>query len=202
MDHPDIEQAKNYVLARLESELPPQRVYHNVAHTRDEVVTAAERLAAMEGIEGEALLVVRTAAWFHDLGFIHNGNGHEALGAALAAQVLPSFGYRPEQVTAIQGLIMATMLPQTPHTPLEQIMADADLDLLGCEEFMQRNHDLRAEMAAYGQTMTDEKWYAGQIDFLRSHRYFTASARALRSEGKKRNIRWLREQLASLQPTR
>jgi uncharacterized protein len=198
LDHPDIDQAVRYVLARLEQELSPQRVYHNVAHTRNEVVPAAERLAALEGIEGEALLLLRTAAWFHDLGFIRQGAGHEAIGAGMAAQALPAFGYRPEQIAAIQGMIMATRLPQTPHTLLEQIIADADLDLLGCDEFIERNYDLRREMAAYGQVMADEAWYISQIEFLHGHRYFTVAATALRSEGKERNIRWLGERLASL----
>ncbi len=198
MDYPDFEQAKRYVLARLEQELPPQRVYHNVAHTRDEVAPAAERLAAAEGIEGEALLLVRTAAWFHDLGFIVQGQDHEAIGAEIAAQALPRFGFEPEQIAAIRGMIMATRLPQSPCTLLEQIVADADLDLLGCDDFMARNHDLRAEMATYGQTMTDEEWYTGQLDFLQSHRYFTASANALRTAGKAHHAQLLREALLQL----
>jgi uncharacterized protein len=198
LDHPDFDQAMRYVLTRLEQELPPQRVYHNIAHTRDEVAPAAERLAIMEGVEGEGLLLLRTAAWFHDLGFIHQGPGHEAIGAAIAGQALPAFGYRPAHIAAIQGMIMATRLPQTPCTLLEQIIADADLDLLGCDEFIARNQDLRGEMAVYGQVMTDEAWYTGQLDFLRSHRYFTASANALRSGGKERNARWVDEMLADL----
>lgn len=196
--HPDFEQAKRYAATRLEQELPPQRVYHNVAHTRDEVAPAAERLAIAEGIGGEALLLVRTAAWYHDLGFIVQGHDHEVLGAQIAAQVLPGFGYGSEQVAAIRGMIMATRLPQSPCTLLEQIVADADLDLLGCGEFMQRNYDLRSEMATYGQTMADEAWYASQIEFLQGHRYFTASANAQRAAGKIRNAQVLSELLAAL----
>ncbi len=198
MDHPDYEQVSQYVTALLERNLPPQRVYHNLAHTRDEVLAAVERLAAMEGIEGEDLLLLRTAAWFHDAGFIVQGANHEAIGAKLASQALPDFGYRAEQISAIQGMIMATRLPQSPCNLLEQIIADADLDLLGCDEFMDRNQDLRAEMATYGQTMTDEEWFSSQLDFLRSHVYFTASATALRSEGKLRNAQLLQEALAGL----
>jgi uncharacterized protein len=198
LDHPDYEQVSQYVTALLERNLPPQRVYHNLAHTRDEVLAAVERLAAMEGIDGEDLLLLRTAAWFHDVGFIVQGANHEAIGAQLAGQALPDFGYQPEQIAAIQGMIMATRLPQSPRTPLEQIMADADLDLLGCDEFMDRNQDLRAEMANYGQTMTDEEWFSSQLDFLRNHTYFTASANALRSAGKRRNAQLLQEALARL----
>ncbi len=159
---------------------------------------ATERLAAMEGVEGEPLLLLRTAAWFHDLGFVEQGDGHEAIGAQIAAQVLPRFGYGPEQVAAIRGMIMATRLPQSPCNLLEQIIADADLDLLGCDDFIPRNLDLRAEMATYGQTMTDEEWYASQVEFLQGHRYFTASANALRAAGKVRNAQWLNQQLAKL----
>lgn len=196
--HPDFDQAQRYVATRLEQELPPQRVYHNLAHTRDEVAPAAERLAAAEGIQGEALLLVRTAAWFHDLGFIQQGHDHEVIGAQIAAQVLPRFGYGPEQVAAIRGMIMATRLPQSPCNLLEQIIADADLDLLGCDEFIPRNRDLRAEMATYGQTVSDAEWLNGQLDFLRSHTYFTASANALRADGKVRNAQLLNKLLAEL----
>ena len=198
MDHPDYEQVSQYVTALLERNLPPRRVYHNLAHTRDEVLAAVERLAAMEGIEGEDLLLLRTAAWFHDAGFIVQGANHEAIGAELAAEALPSFGYAPEQIAAIQGMIMATRLPQSPCSLLEQIIADADLDLLGCDEFMDRNQDLRAEMATYGQTVSDAEWLNGQLDFLRSHTSFTASANALRADGKVRNAQLLNKLLAEL----
>ena len=80
----------------------------------------------------------------------------------------------------------------------EQIIADADLDLLGCDDFITRNDDLRAEMATYGQTMTDEAWYASQLEFLQGHRYFTAAADALRAAGKVKNAQWLHQQLAKL----
>jgi uncharacterized protein len=198
LDHPDYEQVSQYVTALLERNLPPQRVYHNLAHTRDEVLAAVERLAAMEGIEGEDLLLLRTAAWFHDAGFIVQGANHESIGAELASRALPDFGYQPEQIATIQGMILATRLPQSPRTLLEQLMADADLDLLGCDEFIPRNHDLRVEMAAYGQTMTDHEWLSSQLDFLCSHVYFTASATALRSEGKLRNAQLLQQALAEL----
>jgi uncharacterized protein len=152
----------------------------------------------MEGVEGGNLLLLRTAAWFHDAGFIVQGANHEAIGAELAAQALPALGYTLGQIAAVQGMIMATRLPQSPCNLLEQIIADADLDLLGCDEFMERNQDLRAEMAAYGQTMGDHEWLSSQLDFLCSHVYFTASATALRSDGKLRNAQLLQEALAML----
>jgi hypothetical protein len=73
------------------------------------------------------------------------------------------------------------------------IRADADLDVLGREDFMARNRALRAELAAYGQTTTDGQWHKSQLEFIQNHCYFTAAARALRDAQKQKNIAALRE---------
>lgn len=197
MDQPDFERAKHYALTRLANELPPYMRYHSLAHTRDEVLPAAERLAAMEGVTGDDLLLLRTAACYHDLGCIIQRSEHEAIGARMAAETLPGFGYAPEHLRVIEGLIMATRLPQTPRTLLEEILTDADLDALGRADFFTRSGDLRAEWTALGDAMTDEAWYQGQLDFLRGHRYFTPAARQLRDAQKQKNIMALEELLAS-----
>ena len=175
---------------------PPTCSYHAIGHTRDDVVPAVERLAALEGIEGAALLLVRTAAYFHDLGFVQQRAGHEAVGAAIAADVLPAFGYARAHIASIQGIILATQLPQTPRNRLEAILADADLDVLGRDDFLARNQALREELAAYGVHSTDAAWYRGQVAFLAAHRYHTTAARTLRAAGKQRNIQLLRQRLA------
>lgn len=98
MTEPDFESARAYALIRLARELPEIVTYHSLQHTRDDVVPAAERLAHAEGVNGEDLLLLRTAAYFHDLGFVVRREGHELAGAEIAAQVLPTFGYTPEQI--------------------------------------------------------------------------------------------------------
>lgn len=98
----ELEQAKQYVLQRLESELSPSLVYHGVSHTRDDVVPAVEKLASTEGIQGDSLSLLRTAAWFHDLGFIEGPQNHELTSARIAMEVLPGFGYNDEQVEIVR----------------------------------------------------------------------------------------------------
>jgi uncharacterized protein len=196
MKLPDFAGAKQYALTRLERELPALLRYHSVQHTRDGVVPAVERFAAWDGVDDDALLLLRTAAWYHDLGFVEQRIDHEAIGVRIATSMLPCFGYTPPQIATISEMIMATKLPQSPHTPLEEIVADADLDLLGRSNFLERNQDLRKELAAYGTTQTDYQWYTDQLDFLQNHRYWTAAARALRDEQKHRNIVRLTELLA------
>jgi len=189
---PDFQRARQYALERLERELAPILTYHSLAHTRDEVVPAAERLAAMERIAGQPLLLLRTAALFHDIGFVDRRNGHEAASARIAEEVLPEFGYPPAQIQAIRGMILATEIGHAPVTHLEQILADADLDILGREEYARRSQDLRDELAALGHSYSDLDWYEGQRLLLETHQYFTASARALRDAGKQRNLERVR----------
>ena len=187
----DFEGARQYAAQRLERELSPMLFYHSVAHTRDDVLLASKRLAALEGVDGEALWLLLTAAWYHDIGFVEEYVDNEEIGARIAAEALPRFGYNSAHIQVIRGIIMATKLPQSPKTVREQIMADADLDLLGRDDYMLLNQALRDEMAVMGMRSSDEEWYSSQLEFLRSHRYFTASARALRDAGKQRNIEGL-----------
>jgi uncharacterized protein len=184
---PDVDAAKAYALARLSRELRPTLYYHSLWHTQDEVAPRAIWLAEREGLSKAAQGLVATAAYFHDLGFTVARGKHEQRSAQIAAEVLPRFRYTPEQIAVIQGMILATHIPQTPHTLLEQIIADADLDVLGREDFLTRNQALRLEMAAEGVTQTDMVWYAHQLLFFDQHHYFTPTARLDRLPGKTRN---------------
>jgi predicted metal-dependent HD superfamily phosphohydrolase len=81
---------------------------------------------------------------------------------------------------------------------MEEILADADLDVLGRQDFQTRNEALRAEMAASGINLSDEQWIRTQLRVLQDHHYFTEAARDLRGEGKRKNIRAMEERLARL----
>jgi uncharacterized protein len=173
------EQARQYALNRLYEELSPNLPYHGLTHTRDEVVPMAEQLAQMEGIHGEPLYLLRTAAWFHDLGFIEQPAYHEMIGARIAAEILPGLGYTPRQVEVVRWAIYATIIPQDPHTILEQILADADLNILGSKAFVKRNADLRAELDHFGKRYSDVDWFGNQLRFLKKHHFYTEAARSL-----------------------
>lgn len=191
MRQPDFERAREYVLKRLEGELRPYLYYHSLGHTRDEVVPATALLADNQGVTGLDFVLLLTGAYFHDIGYIENRNGHEIASARIASEALPGFGYSPEQIETIRKIIMATKLPQSPKTLLEEIMADADLDVLGRDDFMKRSQDLRAELAALGVSSSDEAWYHSQLEFIQTHDYFTAAAHRLRDETKRKNIQAL-----------
>lgn len=193
---PNFIRARQYALHRLERELSPLLTYHSLEHSRYEVMKAAEKLALLEGVTDEGdLLLLRTSVLYHDLGYLVSFADHETNSARMAAEVLPGFGYQTEQIEVICGLIMATKIPQSPRTRLEQIIADADLDVLGRKDFFERNFALLVELEGLGIIIPVEQWQLNQLQFLRGHRYFTKAANDLRSAGKQKNIARLEELL-------
>jgi uncharacterized protein len=195
---PDFEAAKQYVLGRLAAELPRDLYYHGLHHTRDDVYPAVGRLAVLAGLHGEEFMLLETAALYHDVGYIERYARNEEIGAAMAREILPQFGYNEAQIAIISDLIMATQLPQSPKTVLEQILCDADLDSLGRKDFFVSSQSLRLELMAYGPSYNLRQWYEIQQQFLSQHTYFTATARALRNTGKQRNLMEIESLLRSV----
>ncbi len=188
MPVPDFESARTYAIERLSRELDPALVYHCIEHTRDEVAVVSVYYAQQYGVDEHEILLLKTAACFHDLGFLERRDGHEGVSVRMAREVLPDFGYSPEQIDRIADIILATRLPQQPNSLLEQIIADADLDVFGREDFLERNNCLRQELEAFGHSMTDAEWYAAQIQFAQAHDYFTEAARRKNDARKTANI--------------
>lgn len=192
---PDWEGACATLLERLARELPPNLAYHGLRHTRDDVLPATERLASKAGLDEEETLLLKTAALYHDAGFLFRYADNEELAAELAGQTLPGFGYTPAQVETVQAMILATRMPQRPQKCLQALLCDADLDALGREDFLQTSEALRVELEAHGISFPVREWHAQQLDFLSRHRYFTKTARSLRDAGKQANIAKLRRLL-------
>lgn len=202
MSKPDFEAAKEYVLERLEKELPRNLFYHGIYHTKDDVLPSAERLAEMEGLSKEDLLLLRTAALYHDIGYIEQYKCNEDIAVRIASEILPDFGYSSEQIGRIGQIIMATKMEvingnstqsPDPDDLLQKLMCDADLDSLGREDYLVLSGLLLRELVEYGVKIEPEDWVRRQVKLLENHSYFTESAKSLRNEGKQGNIRVLRE---------
>lgn len=185
MNFPD---AKQFILSVLASDLSPTLYYHGLHHVLD-VVEAADRIAGAEGVtDSESLTLLRTAALFHDVGFLSTYKGHEEAGCSYVRRVLPGFGYEPGQIDAVCGMILATRIPQTPRTKLEEILCDADLDYLGRDDFGPIAHSLYAELKARGMVADEPSWNRIQINFLSSHHYWTPTAVATRQATKAHHL--------------
>ncbi|HWT80427.1 MAG TPA: HD domain-containing protein, partial [Candidatus Methylomirabilis sp.] len=108
---------------------------------------SAEAFASIEGLPQEQADLLVTAAAFHDIGYLKQPLDHETASVCIAREVLPSFGFSKTEINQVVRMILATHLPQQPHDHLEELLADADLSILGMETFMDSNEALRAEQA-------------------------------------------------------
>jgi adenylate cyclase len=181
------------ILDRLEKELPDYLHYHNVKHTVD-VVTEVELIGWAEGCNDEEILLLKTAALFHDLGFIVEYDNHEYNGTVIAREMLPRYDYNPEQIEKICRLIFSTKMPPSPEGLLEEIICDSDLDYLGRSDFIPVSNTLYHELKSQNKIGSINDWNKLQIKFISGHQYFTATARSLREVNKQLQI----ERLSSL----
>jgi uncharacterized membrane-anchored protein YitT (DUF2179 family)/predicted metal-dependent HD superfamily phosphohydrolase len=177
-NHPinmQFDRAYSFLMQKLEQELPPHLTYHNATHTKD-VLQTAQQLAAHEGITGDMLQILNTAALFHDCGFLEGHDNHEERSCQLARTYLPQYEYTGEQIEAVCKLILATKVPQRPTTTLERILCDADLAYLGSDAYEQRAGALFSEMKAAGLVSDWKEWQHLQLRFLKSHHFYTQTA--------------------------
>ncbi len=175
------------ILDKLERELPDFLFYHNVKHTVD-VVTEVELIGWAEGCSDEEILLLKTAALFHDAGHTVSYDNHEYQGTLLARKMLPSYGYSEEQIDRICKIIMSTKLPPVPENLLEEIICDSDLDYLGRSDFIPVSNTLYEELKAQDKITSLNDWNKLQVKFISGHQYFTATARRLREVNKNLQI--------------
>ena len=175
------------ILDRLEKELPDFLYYHNVKHTVD-VVTEVELIGWAEGIDDEGILLLKTAALFHDAGHIISYDEHEFHGTQLVREMLPAYGYTEEQIEKICEIIMATKLPPQPKDIYQQIICDADLDYLGRSDMIPVSNTLYKELSEQDKIGTLNDWNKLQLKFISAHTYFTKTAQSLREVNKQKQI--------------
>lgn len=190
----DYQAISKVIFKKLSEELPRYLTYHNVAHTKD-VIQAAERISISEGINGDELTLMKTAALFHDTGYIFGAKGHEKRSCQLAEEYLPNYGYTRKQINRIKEIIMATQMPQSPKDHLGEILADADLDYLGRDDFSVINDKLHDELKNSGAFRNEIDWNIIQKNFFENHSYFTHSSKMWRNLKKAENLKKIKSKL-------
>jgi uncharacterized protein len=169
----DIEQRMLTVVQELiNNSIAASYAYHNFNHTLY-VYEKTIEIAQHEKCSSADLRLLKAAALWHDTGYIHIYYGHEEESCVLAKKHLPDFGFTKDEVYVICGMIMATKVPQTPHNPLEQIIADADLEYLGTDEVETQAQQLFEELRVLNPYLHEELWHRTQIFFIEHHQFFT-----------------------------
>jgi uncharacterized membrane-anchored protein YitT (DUF2179 family)/HD superfamily phosphodiesterase len=185
------EKVYSFLLNKLERELPQYLYYHNTTHTKA-VIEATVKLAQAENITEEDLDILKTAALFHDAGFIETYTGHEDISIKMAEKWLPEYGYTPEQIERIGQLIEVTKGASTPQNKLEEIMRDADLYYLGTSRYAEISERLFKELSEAGFIKNQEEWHLEQLKFLKGHKFYTESAQKLLDAGVEKSLNELK----------
>lgn len=182
------------IINLLKENLAPFLTYHDWKHT-EHVIQMAEYIGHEENISEEDILLIKTAALFHDAGFINSiSDGHEEASIQLAKEKLPQFGYTKNEIEIIERMILATAIPQEPKTKLECVIADADLEYLGTDTFERIGTNLYLEIKHTNPNLTMTEWNEIQIKFLQNHHYHTSYCIQYREPIKQKNLNSLVEQ--------
>ncbi len=198
----EFEKARTFLMDKLEHELAPHLSYHDAQHTKD-VIAAAEYLGRKEKIADRDLILLKTAALFHDSGFLQDHHEHEELSCDFAIKWLPDFGYSFEDIETICSMIRTTRLPQSAEDHLSQLLCDADLYYLGGDEYAEHAENLFNEFFTNGLVKDRAEWDAMQLEFLASHRFFSKTAIETRENKKRTHLQQLRANIsASFSPAK
>ncbi|MBN7809836.1 HD domain-containing protein [Algoriphagus sp. H41] len=187
------EEIQHTVYRDILAKLPQHLTYHNLGHTAY-VLDQAIFLAMQSEVGEKDLELLKLAALFHDTGFIDNPKDHEEKGCKIAESYL-SQDYSADKLDKIYGMILATKIPQSPKTHLENILADADLEYLGTELFDQIGHTLFQELKHFNPDFTEQAWDELQLVFMQKHHYHTEYCRIHREPKKQENLLKVKKRL-------
>ena len=183
----NFKEIEQHVVSILAKELPTNLFYHGLHHTMD-VLRSAELIGKDEKITDHEMLLLKVALLYHDAGFIKVYRNHEEEGCKMAQNDLPSFGYSQKDIDVVCGMIMATKIPQSPKTKLENIIADADLEYLGTDDFERIGRTLFEEIKIYLNVESERQWNIIQMNFLKGHRYHTSFCKKYRENKKQKHL--------------
>ncbi len=187
----NISEVKTAILSKLEKELSPLLTYHNVEHTIS-VFNATKLICEAENINEKHSRLLLTAALFHDTGFLIQRENHEMFSCNIAKDYLPKYNYSSSDIEFICSIIMATMVHYRPKDIYEQIIKDADLDYLGTDDYDKISEQLFIELKNYNLISDNKKdWVQLQINFLKTHHYYTQTGQKLRESAKQKTLNLL-----------
>lgn len=182
------------ILEELSEKLPGHLTYHNLNHIID-VANVCNHYIDYYMVSDRVADLIRIAAVAHDFGYIFTPIEHEERSITEVRPMLQK--YSDAEIALIDGMIRATKVPQKPGNLYEDIMADADLDYLGRDDYGPISEGLYKEFLHFGVVKNEIDWLQLQIRFLENHSFHTDWARKHRSEAKQERLQRLRETLSS-----
>lgn len=185
--------------------ISPNLPYHNYEHAK-EVMEAVFRIAVKEGCSQREILMLQTAAIFHDCVYQLNApyETNEKLSGDLAYDYLEyhnhGFDFNSIELHKIALFIFYTAYPYRKsdlNKKLVDILRDADLSCIGTDNYLVRSKALRKEIDCARllrglDPTTSKEWTDGMYEFLSSLNYNTKTAKELYNETKEKNTQLIR----------
>jgi class 3 adenylate cyclase len=159
-------------------------LFHNFRHTKD-VLEQVELLGVSEQIPDENMLLLKTAALFHDAGYIVSYENACEMSEEIARETLPLFEYEDGQIECVCRLMKASHYEYVPQLIDEMIIHDANLMYYGRTDFISSMKNLFHEQQAHQRVMQEKDWFQHQIEYFSSHRFYTKTAQNFISVSKK-----------------
>jgi len=186
---------RSFIISKLKAELAEDLLYHSIEHTLN-VEREVQKYAQLEGLDKVCIIRLRTAALFHDSGFLIAYDNNEEIGVKILNKYAPEFGFDSSELKIISSIILATNNKTEPITLSEKIMCDADHDYLGRTDYHHIAEKLNLELATYKGKLNSIDWIKFQIHYLeKRHKFYTTSAYNLRQQGKEKRIDELKKHL-------
>lgn len=190
-----LQEAQQFVKDFVPTKVDKAFTFHNLDHTYD-VVKACEMILTETPVDDHDKLCLFLAAWFHDTGYANGAYQHEESSQKIAASFMQGKGIDNEIINQVNACIMATKMPQSPSSTIQQILCDADLFHLGTETFTEKTKLLRQEINNLQDRELDKKeWRQMNAEFLERHRYFTEYAKKNLEPVKQQHLQQLLEKL-------
>jgi class 3 adenylate cyclase len=187
-----LQDLEEYIIQKLEKELPSKLHFHNLPHIIH-VHTMVELLGRAEQISDEEMLLVRTAALLHDMGYLMSYAAHEKASCDFALEILPKYKYTEEQIRKVCKLILANIDPYHPKDKVEMIMIDANYNYLSRVDFREVALRIWLEVKEFNDDISFDEWKQEMIALLENFRFHTPTAKKLRDVPAEEQIRIIRE---------
>lgn len=184
----------------IRTQLPEHIHFHTVEHTLD-VMKEVIFFAIIDKLPNKDIELLSIAAAYHDIGWIEKPRENEEIGAKMAASAMSAANYKKDEVQKVVSVIEDTEVRKTDNG-LKQVarsnfsgyLLDADLSNFGRKDFFQAR-----ELIFHDLNLSDWKEFLIEsLTFIQNHSWKTPAAKKFRERQKKKNIKLLKNLIASL----
>jgi len=193
IDLTTVKEVEQHVSELLTKELPMGLVYHTIDHTR-QVVKNAKMIGIEENLNENELNMLAIAAWFHDVGYMRQYQGHEAISVQMANDFLNVKKIDQESIRLILDSIRATEFPHKPANKIAEVLCDADFMHLADVRYFDISEQLRQEWKKTGvRPLKKQEFAEVSLDIFQKHTYHTIYCQEHCTKQKEKNLELLKK---------